>query len=411
MERKMYSLVSTIGIRKGIYRRWENISGQVKVADLYANFRKVQLTLLAEGASAAGYLDLDDISSSYSTYQGTVSQLLTSIGNASLPVKEEGIVLKQSSVRYMDSVMAGYRVDPVDSALRKDPNKPISQRPNLLLSSDRLNNYDFMHRRSLVSVNGHYHLTDTDGVSGLLIKDATKSQVISGQGAVGILSFSSIADVEQIPITQEMLQDSDPETILVHLPSTVVGKSVFFIIGGYMVFVDNMTARRVGESSYKIDFTKYNVVERYYEMKKYLDVGPLGIETSINNNDVVGLAELTASDTMRNWFKLSQTFAVVVDCPELYIQTKMIQRSGLPGKYHSYEVPKLPIVLELGRHPSYWYNKEYEQYSISMIDNLIDNELYYTTPSPKWININGANTSGNPTHVSKAYFLEIGRDY
>ena len=408
----MYTAIKIIGVRKGANKRWEPIAlTQYTLAQMGNLFRRVQFTLHAPEETTDLYLNYEALTPAQKAYSGNILQFLASIAGLTLPTISQGIVLRQSWARFMDAYAAGYDIKPVDNMNRDDVTILDNNKPHLRLFR-RGNTIDYTYAQShmLVSVNGIYHRTDTDGVNGLIVYNGATSIKSSRQTEVGLLSFSSVAAISPEPISDAKINIVDPSKPIITLTTPLTNKSVFLIFAGYMVFVDGSVLSRVGDQSYRLDMTKLNLVERYYELKKYIDLSPLALPTSPTDGAQVSVADLTSDQIVRNWLKLSQSFFVIVDCPEIYTQTNYLSKSGIPNAYFSPVEPNQPLVLELGRQPSYWTIHEDGVWRINIYDNIIDNELYYTNPIPRWVNVNGSNVSGNPTHISQAYFLEIGRD-
>lgn len=409
----MYTIIEAIGVRKGINKRWEVIDMSAwTVQDLLSTFRKVQVELLPAGATSNVFLDLIELAPTYATYADTLATILTSIGSETLPTTMTGIVLNQRHALQCDAFKAGYTVTPVNALNVIDTSVENSSLPNIRLTrTDTTMDYSYMFNRCLVTINGFYHRTDTDGENGLMVVGAMTSRNISGSNQIGLLSFASMCAIEILPIASSMIDTTTADKPIINLGVDLTDKSVLLILGGYMVQVDGTALKRVGDASYKIDLTQLNLVDRYYESSNYIDLTELEISTSANNTSEISISDLTTESVTKAWLQLSQTFFVILDTPDLYLEKQYVARSGMPDIYFNYSKPESPLVLELGRHPSYWMTYEDNVWRMTLYDNVIGNTLYYSKPLPTWINTSGSNMSGMPTHLSEAYLLEIGRDY
>ena len=160
----MYTLVSAIGVPVGLNKRWQTIDlTTITVANLFRTYRKAQVTLTPPGVSTHVFLDIANIASTYATYTGTFSALLTSLGNVALPTTTTGFVLNERSATFSDAFKAGYNVTPVDTDNAISLNLPNSQLPNLRLSRQDIRiDYNYFQANCLVNVNGYYHRTSTD---------------------------------------------------------------------------------------------------------------------------------------------------------------------------------------------------------------------------------------------------------
>ena len=409
----MYTATQAIGVRNGINKRWEIIDmTSISVKKLLATFRKVQVALMPEDDTVAEYLILQDVAPRYATFTGTIAQMLTDNGDTTLPTTQTGIVLNPSKALFRDALKAGYAITPVNGVNVVDAAASKSTLPNIRLARVSSGvDYSFMFNHCLVTVNGFYHRTDTDGINGVMVAGGMTTLNKSGENQVGILSFASMCDLKLVPITDSMIDTTVVDKPVVTLTEDMSNKSLLLILGGYMVTVDGSALKQVGASSYKIDFTQLNLVERYYEANRYLDLSGLEIDPASGNPNEISIADLTTELVIRNWLKLSQSFMVVLNAPEVYTYKQYIARSGLPNVYFSYIPPEDALVLELGRQPSYWSSFNDGQWRVTLYDNVIGNELYYTRQLPTWMNTSGSDVSGAPNHLSQAYFLEIGRDH
>lgn len=409
----MYTVKQAIGIRFGINKRWEVINlAAFTMAQLYQTFRTAQVSLYLPDGTTVVYLDLQAISPQYATSTIKFADVLYEIGSSSLPTTVTGITLNHKAAQFRDAFRAGYNVTPVNTLNQIDPTLTNFELPNIRLSRPDLSvDYHYAFRHMLVSVNGLYHRTDTDGVNGLMVVDGMKSSRISGQNQVGLLSFSNVCDLQIKPITPGQIDISDSGKPVVTLDASTAGKSVILILAGYMVFVDGVALRQLSPTTYKIDLTNLGLVNRYYELRNYIDLTHLGISHPAESPTELSIAELTSDTVSVNWLTLSQSFFVVLDTPNLYTQRRYLAHTGMPNIYISYAQPNEVMVLENGRQPSYWSRFEEGQWRLDIYNNVISNAQYYSNPLPTWLNTSGGELSGTPNHLSKAYLMEIGRDY
>lgn len=407
----MYTLVSAIGVPKGLNKRWQVITlTTITVAQLFSNYRRVQVTLTPPSSSTHVYLDLAAIASGYATYTGTMAALLTSLGSTALPTTTTGVVMSERSATFSDAFKAGYNVTPVDTNNAISLILPNGQLPNLRLSRQDIRiDYNYFQANCLVNVNGFYHRTSTDGVNGIVVKDGMKSLVRSGQNQVGIWSFTKLGGITVVPVTTAMVDDTVVNAPLINLGIPLTGKSVFMVLGGYYVPIDATVLSQVSGNTFRLNFTQIDLVNRYYESSNYIDLSSILVGTPATNPNQIVVADLTTATAVAAWLALSQTYFVVVNCAETFTQTQFIKRTGIPNLYISYTQPLYPLALALGRHPPYWSTYEDSQYAISIYDNSIGNLLYNTT-NPPGISTSGATQPGSPGLLSEAYFIQVGSD-
>lgn len=409
----MYTAVSAIGVRFGVGKRWEQINlANFTVAQLVTTFRRWQVTLtLPSAPTIMLYLDGDFVRRNWPNEQVTFPQLLINLGNAALPTTPTGLKLKLRTARFKDAFKAGYTVTPVTHANNDNPSIADEDKTDVRLT--RLNpatDYTNFFKRYMVSINGFYHQTDTDGIKGIVVTDAMKSQRWSGQNQIGLFNFQNMGDLEFVPVTDPMIEVVDAGEARVTLNKNLDGKTVFLVLGGYFMTIDPHHFTRVGDSSYLIDFNNLPMRDRWFESTKYLDLRSLPVDTTPASPDQILDANLTSEAFIRAYLKISQTFFVILDNPEVFINRQFIKRSYFPNHYVSYKEPVYPIVTGLGRMPEYWSVHEDGQWSLTVYDNVVAQRIFNTTNEEILEGIDGHNNPMYRGEVSMAHFLEIGSD-
>ncbi|HEV7237297.1 MAG TPA: hypothetical protein VGN15_14010, partial [Ktedonobacteraceae bacterium] len=231
-----------------------------------------------------------------------------------------------------------------------------------------------------------------------------------GQNQIGLWDFETLGGFTYVPITSNMVDTSVAGMANIVLDGDLSQKSVFLVLGGYLVLLDNKALLRTGANNYTVDFTQLDLVSRYFESNNYLDLTSLGLQPSSHNEDQIAVADLRTPAAILAWLELSQSFFVVLNTPEMYSQSLAVKRSGFPQLYYTYQTPLSPLQLETGRMPSYWPTEVDGQWELALEGNVIGNKLYYENPLSSWISTSGANMPGMPGHLSNAQLLEIGRD-
>jgi hypothetical protein len=143
-------------------------------------------------------------------------------------------------------------------------------------------------------------------------------------------------------------------------------KTVMLVLGGYLHFLDKRTFFRISPSAFGIDFSKIPMVGRYYESYKVLNFDSLGLEQSPINASQISVSNLLSDDVLRQYLQLSQTFFVVLDNEEIFMDTIEVKPSKLPGTYTASLPPVYPFSVGHGRHEVFWPRKEYDRYSVNI---------------------------------------------
>jgi hypothetical protein len=279
-----------------------------------------------------------------------------------------------------------------------DPAALAGEAQNIrLFRRDTNIDYSYMLKRCLISVNGFYHLCDTNGRDGLMVIKAMDGQTLSGQLEIGLLSFSKVCQINCLPIQTDQIVENDQGRVSVDLKTDLTNKSVFMVFAGYMVFLDDLSFKQTGESKFTIDLNNMGLVNRYFEASKFIDLSAINTLKDAARPGRVDVASLTSIDNATAWMTLSQTFFVVCDTPQIYTQKNYLSTSSTVGIYYSYVQPTFPLCLETYRQPSYISFEEGNQWKIIVQDNIVENKLYDSINQAIWQN-------------SRAHLLEIGKD-
>lgn len=413
----MYTADSAIGVRFGTGKRWEQINlATVTVQALVTTYRRWQLTLHVPSAPTVPlYLDGDVIRLNWPNFVGTIADLLTSLGDASLPTTPTGIVLNMRTAQYKDAFKAGYAVTPVTHANSDSSSIAAEDKHDIRLTrTNPATDYTEFYRTCLVSINGFYHQTDTDGANGVVVTDAMKSLRHADANQIGLYNFKNVGKFEFVPITDAMINVPDIGKARVALGKDLTDKTVFLVLGGYFMVVDPTLFYRVGDSTYVIDFNKLPMKDRWFESGIYIDLSAMPVESTPNNEFEIDEADLTSEDFIRAYLQMSQSFFCILDTPEVFVNRQFIKRTRLPDMYTAYKLPVYPMVTALGRHPEYWAtaeDKKFTQWSLTIKDSIKAKRVYNTLNQNSLEGgIDNANEPMKRGDIAMAHFLEIGRD-
>jgi hypothetical protein len=430
----LYTLNTTaLGVLKGLNKRWQNIDlTAISVQDLIAQYRIAQITLTPQNASEPVYVQLAWISGTYSSFTGIFQDLLDSLGNTSLPSVANPIIVASSAARFYDAYALGYRTVVVDA----DNEEALSTDDPEDFDDIRLDRDDVVvdwadaAANTLVNLNGFYHLTQNQGEKGFFVKDGLKSMRLANQNQVGFWDFRELGGFSILPTVPGQVDESGT-AFQVEIPTDVSQKTVFFVIAGYFFPVDGTVISQNGAGSFLINFTHANMrsAARYFEAANYIDLSTVAAAAAGQTQGTIDTSLLDQTAAIQAWMALSQTFAVIVNRKNTYFQMRYVERTGNPNQYLCYldrdpsnvpneinnprlslQPPKLPLVLELGRHPPYWTKTEGWVHSFSIYNNRIGQLLYESGQPAEGVLTSGADQPGSPGLLQAAYLLEFGSD-
>lgn len=427
----LYTLNPTaIGVRKGLNKRWANINlNLVPVPELFEQYRIVQIELTPAGATDPVFLLLEDIASEYAAYlgmfQGIVDDRLTAF-----PTRNASVQFTRDVARFYDVFELRYKVRAVD-----DENQvPVvavdfSTTPHLRIErSDAIIDSAAAIKQVLVSVNGFYHYGENIGNKGLFVRDGYKSVELSNQNSLGLWDFQELGGFTVVPDIPATIPNSGG-LVQVNFPQDVTNKSVFFVIAGYFFPVDVSICSQVGLGAFTINFNHVNMrlVQRYFEAANYIDLSSVKEVCAGATPGMIDTDLLNSPEAIAAWLDLTQSFAVIVNRKNTYIQQRYVKRTGNPNQYECYldrdptdlpnevnnprlllDPPQLPLALELGRHPAYWTTTERWVHLFTIYSNRVGQLLYETVQPAEQILTSGSDQPGSPGLLQNAYLLEFG---
>jgi hypothetical protein len=410
----MYTLLSAIGEPRDGESRWRSIDiGSMQLPDIYANYENVFAILGNTFFSYEVSLDLAAIRDQYGSLSKTFNQFLADLGNLALPTSTELPQLNTRYAKYADGFHAGYKIQPTHPTYAPDAQLPPSERTWLHLTRPGTD-YALFGRSCLVSVNGYYHMSETDA-AGVYVKEGNKSAVLSGHNQLGIYSFREVGAIRQVAITEEMIYKPQGEGQMRYRAHLDVGedisnKSLFLVLGGYLHAYDALTFHRTGDTTVVVDFNNLPLLERYQESRHYLDFSGMPYERWDRNESVIAVDDFLSDENLTAYLTLAQSFFVILDTPNIFVTKQDLHRTKMPGAFISYTPPVYPLVVGHGRTANYWYTYEDTQYSVTCVDSFLHDRVFNKTDPYKRRNIGDSRVPETPVSHSPGYFLQIGRD-
>ena len=410
----MYQLVSAIVKPLDGNARWRATDiGDIALRDLFGEFKRVVATLSNSVLTQNVSLDIESLRSQLGGSDQTFKTWLVSNGNATLPTSNVLPVINTRYAEFSDAVRSGYKVKPVDINISETVDLPLADRPDLLVTKDG-EDYPMVQKCTLVNINGFYHATDASS-AGLYVMGGNKTSLYSGRNEIGLLSFRKLGNLEYYPITDGMIYAQKTNEQLryncyVDIGVDVSQKTVMLVLGGYLHVLDKQAFFRISATGFGIDFSQIPLLDRYFESRKVLDLSSLGLEVSPNSPDQIAINDLFSDAVLRKYLQLTQTFFVVLDNPDIFLDVTELRPSPWPGCYTSHIQPIYPLLVGHGKHEVFWPREETDRYSVN-INGAWDGTKNYST-----VKTNDANSVADGElpvlgyKNASAHFLMIGSD-
>lgn len=409
----MYSLQSAIARPAKSQGRWRVISlGDMKLSDVFAQYERILATLTNPYLTTPVCLDLAEIRGAFGTSDLTFDAFLVQNGSKTLPTVKDTPSFKTKYARYMDAFRAGYKVQPVHPTAAPNSIIPESEKTWLHLTRPDTD-YQLFYRSCLISVNGFIHATDASS-EGIWVQDGMTSRNISRRNQIGLLSFNGVSKLSFVPIKPEMLYKLDEnqkycDRVHVDVGQDISNKGVMLVLGGYLHLLDPRVFYRISDTGFAVNFSNLAFVERFFESKQFIDLSSLGVEEGFHPNHVA-VKQLLSDDVIAKYMTLSQSFFVLLDNPEIFVEQDVVKTAPMPGMYVSHTLPQYPLMSELGKMVNYWYSYEDGQYSVVTTDAYRDNPVYRTVGARSATSITNHRDPVRPVRNGDLRYLKIGTD-
>lgn len=413
----MYSLVKSLARTRGRTGSWSEVDlSAMDVFQLWTDYSRIYLILTNPFITGEVSLDLNEVRSRITLVRPgtTLTQWLAGLGNESLPTSTTIPKVNPKFVQYRDAVQAGYSMTPVHRTIAPGNDVLPSDAADLLLTKAELDYKEF-YDNMLVDVNGLLHYSDysSDGVH---VYGAGDTGRISNDNHVGLLNFKALGGVKAIPVTESMITagGTDPALYINAIISTTesfVGKTVMFSFMGFLLPMDR-AFKRIGDSAFSFELRNQVVADWYFEARKLIDLSSLEQHLTYKNGNYnqIGLDEFTSDAAIKAMLTLSQTFLIVINNEDVYVDREQLGVSLTPDRYFTRTRPIWPVIFGKGRIFDYWTITEDDTYVLAGADNNRPEYNYDTTDWGLQTSIDNTQDRHHPFRFSKAYFLKIGSD-
>ena len=412
----MYTLVSAVGKLASGKGRWQDVDiGEVIVSQLFIDYSAVIAVLSNPVIPNQVALNLEDIRAEAAGLNVTFNQFLIDNGNKTLPTSNTLPKLETKYATYMDAFHAGYAVTPIRLDTSVDTDLPTSAKESVKLTRVVDTDWQLFGESILPTVNGFYHLLDWD-TSGAYVIDAMRTAYVSGRNQLGLHSFRELGKIKCIPLKENMVYkqiEDQPlyDAAYLKVEGYDLSKyTVMLVVGGYLYVDEDQSFKVVGDHTIKFDFKNSSYINRIFESKPYIDLSPLGLSEYPNNPTQVMMEELTSDAVITKYLTLSQSYVVLLDKQDVYVERETVKAAKIPGQYISGVYPKWPLQVGVGMMADYWAIADDGQWALNAFDGFFHNRVYYTRDPKDLFSIADSRISIDPVRYANGRFLKICAD-
>lgn len=394
----MYRYESAVLRKKGQNTPYETVDlTNVKMSDLFNQYQTGYIELSEPSLAKHIYVKLEDLRLQELPFSNVVFQSwLGTIGNKTIFGTTIPPVLVEKEIKFSDAIQAGFDVTRVNWRNIANPqNYPDSDlRDAYIFKSTQY--YATIQKRTLTTVNGLLHLNIPHD-RGLLIKEAGRSLEIEQENHIGLISFESIADIQQIPITDEMIGALPPNTVTTYregvyidLGVDLTDKTVLFSFCGRLFTQADIVKRVGGSNVVRLDLYKLDIAQILLESQTKIDISSLNLDERLYRASAIRYSEIVDNDVILGMLKLLQSFFIVVDTPRLIKELHTLNAVKLPGIFETETPVTLPFINSKGYMLSYW-KITYEN-AYTTLRRMHVNDNFYRSPT---LRTNGVTNLGS----------------
>ena len=382
----MYTFVSSLIRAKGTNQPYRNVNiSRVKLAQIFKTYSDGYVELSNPSLGRHTFVSLDDLKSAQNLVYTDLpfNDWLSVQGNTTIfATVETKPTIKSGTVSFSDAIQAGFslrRVNPSDVA---GNNLYTSDQLRDIYATKNIGDPALLHKKVLTSVNGLFHINIPHG-NGLLIKGGGTSFNLEQDNLVGVLSFETVADIEQVVMRKEMFNVSTTMTpyrkaIYINLRKDLRNKSIILSLAGRLFIADDLIDVVNWDGVIRINTHKLDLFRIIQESIGKIDTKTLELDEKIYHMSALTPENCTDDTAVIALFELLQSFLVLVDTPLILTEKIALMYPNSPGYYESYANAKLPYIDDYGVMHPYWkmiHSQKYQNVNRFHLKNTV-----YTNP-------------------------------
>lgn len=380
---------------------------------IYDNYRKVFIKIQRTGQTFR-WVNMQDIWTGTQNPNWTQTLemwLMAYPPSLQLPGATTYPIITNHKAIFNDAFRAGYDIQRVSDTGHPSNDVPSDMRKDLLLSRFATD-YQLLNNNVVVTVNGLLHPSINDTTYGLRVFKGGESVLHSGKNLIGLYSFRALGGITQVPINDGDISSTGgnfTSGFYINLNRDLRGKTLLLSIGGYLHYPDDVYKVVNAETGLvKIYPPKINIFGRLFESRSLINLESLPLVGHPQDHNAINPLEVWTEAFWRAYFTIPQTFALVVNGSDTYLNRIALDKAQLDGVCYSYVEPIFPIMLGTNRIREYWVRQEEEIYAVSM-ESIDRNYYQYSTTNygtSTWIIPN--RISCDPNNYGLPEFVEFG---
>lgn len=409
----MYQLQGSLCLGRTIGAQWQTPNlRDVFMYSVLTEFKNIYLIVSHPAVTDPLYVDLNALRVEVSSYSGTVGEWLVDVGNRSLPTVDSLPNGKLRYAKYGNAIQSNYHFSFALAGLNYPPEASAANFPDLKMTRPSVSTpMRVMDTHCLLTVNGYIHETVSNDIETFILNGGTSARK-TGDTHVGIWSFLDIGSVTKVRIDPTKIYPFEPngtmyEKLRFTVDEDLTGKSVILVLGGYANFPSKVSFYPVGEKTFAVDLKQMHYEDRVIHSRNQIDLTSLELDEIDNAPNHVDLAQLRSDEVIKRYFSLSQSFLVVINVPQLFVNKIPVIRAAFPGQYLYHENPVFPLEGTFGKIFEYWKRQEGSKWSLGVRDAYYKKYMFQEGPMKAPFHVSDALDATYPFDHVYGRLLEI----
>ncbi len=406
----MYTLVRAYGIENRLNALWSDQDvSQKKLYEIYQFYRGMFFELTHPMITGPVYVDFFALQDTYGSDDRTLDELFTETDLA-LPQVDRIPNFVAKKAIYQDLWRNDYQLNLNAPGYRPDTTTDDNNKTEVAIWRDGVRPKD-VHDYCLLTINGFHHMTDYDDRY-LYAPEAGRSMRKARDNNAGLTSFQDIGKIHRKRITFADIGAVSHDIpmskqVMLTIPPEFAGMSIMFSIGGYLQVPEENVCTQVSADLWILNVEQLDIVGRYFESGKYIDLSSLDLTDFPRDMDKVSLIELQSSEVMAKYLTLPQSFFIAVETPRLAFAKSYVRHSPLPGQFIHHSNPTSPLFLGRGRQADYWKDPDEDQWYLTVAKSWRPRLSSETVDKGSHSYDSGTNSPYRLYDISRAHLMDI----
>jgi hypothetical protein len=402
------------------YNQQEYITKDIhneRISDIYAAYTDVYLTLSNTLTNQTYQVYLSDCKPELDLLLDTITldTWLSTRGNTTLPTVASIPTVTMAKVRYRDVFASGFKAEVAHpSGVLIGPITDPDY-TDIMITKPAIADIEHFNNHTLYSVNGMVHR----GIAtpkGILLRNGAKSIRKAKATQLGLYSFLEVGALSFHHIHKDNVFNPHnggklyQETWL-KLDEPIGDRVPMLVMGGYLIPLSE-SFDVVSPNTVRVRPHDAGYIDKWLEGHRLLDLSSVAMYMDLDptNPNAFNKASLTSDVVLREYFSSDHSFVVLVDSPNLHVDYRKLEYTGLNGRYYDNTITDDILVTTNGRWAEYLSFPDHGKWVVAIETNEMDAPMYHTTGEEETTVLDTKRESWYPYNYGPGYMMRMWRE-